>query len=105
MTSSTKPELPNISQRRQKRGLTYAASNIRGKIGEVWTYGHGDIRTRSKAKPVGTPPGYPTSRLLISVNWSVNRFACVQCALALLVVRGHLTNRTRTQFCGSGLEK
>ena len=31
-----------------------------------------------KAQHVGSPPGYPPSRLLITVNWPVNWFACVQ---------------------------
>jgi len=31
--------------------------------------------TKLDAKPVGSPPGYYPSRLLIVVNWSVNWFA------------------------------
>ena len=38
----------------------------------------GRVGTRCKAKPGCSPPGYPPRRLLIIVDWSVNRFACVQ---------------------------
>jgi len=53
--------------------------------------------TRCKAKPVGSPPGYLPSWLFIIVN-----VGQLSAALALLVVRRHLTNRMRTQFCGPG---
>jgi len=35
-------------------------------------------QTRCNAKPASSPPRYLPSRLLISVNWSVNWFACLQ---------------------------
>jgi len=37
---------------------------------------HGLYITRHKAKPVGSPPGYAPSRLLIIVIWSVNWLVC-----------------------------
>jgi len=72
---------------------------------DIWTteivqrqlYRVQSVKTRCKAKPDCSPPGYLPSRLLITVNWSVNWFACVSEAVALLVVRRHLANRTRTQ--------
>ena len=33
--------------------------------------------TRCKAKPDGNPPAFLSRRLLISINWSANWFACV----------------------------
>jgi len=50
------------------------------------------IETRCKTKPVVSPPGYHSSRLLIVVN-TVG-------LLLVVVVRRHLANRMRPQFSG-----
>jgi len=48
-------------------------------------------------------PALPSpTRMLIVVNWPVNWSPESSAALALLVVRRHLANRTRTQFCELG---
>jgi len=60
---------------------------------------HTSCSTRSNAKPVGNPPGYPHSRLLIIVNWSwliglpaSKRSTCTSCRR----LRRYLANVTRT---------
>ena len=55
-------------------------------------------RTR-RAKPVGSPPGYPPSRLLIG---QLTGSPVSRAAFALLVVRSHVANCMQIHFCGLG---
>jgi len=55
-------------------------------------------KTRYKAKPGCSPPGYPPSRLLLLLVGQLTGSPAPNAALARLVVRRHLPNATRTQF-------
>ena len=58
-------------------------------------------KTRCTAKPDCNPPGYLPSCLLITVNWSVNCFACVQRSTCTSCRTPPSTEcHANPQFCG-----